>query len=282
MSSTQPDAQPRQIPSEGETPTWARDFLRVLGLSLFGVLFFTATVWFAALGLLQEKGGTDPIEADPIWAGICAGVTTFVFPFLFVEFRRNDSGFRRKGLIALVVLSVVIGGVIVTAVMTTWPFILGDRAIPGTVSGELSSDPASIVLLLFFIISGMAWCLSIIMLMTFGGFKYVMWMLLPYLGSVFFFTFGGKRVFENPPSGGSTMFWAVMAVAGLAVLTVVAALRNVIDKSEERPMTGAERDAAYQQYTDDRRRRGLTNEGPPPGIDVRQQGAQQPRWDTRR
>lgn len=282
MSSTQPDAQPRPSSSETETPTWARDFLRVLGLSLFGVLFFTAVVWFAALGLLQEKGGTDPVEADPIWAGICAGVTTFVFPFLFMEYQRNDSGFRRKGLIPLVVLSVVIGGMIVTAVMMIWPFILGDRAIPGTVSGELSSDPASIVLLLFFIISGMTWCLSIIMLMTFGGFKYVMWMLLPYLGSVFFFTFGGKRVFENPPSGGSTMFWAVMAVVGLAVLTVVAALRNVIDKSEECPMTAAELDAAYQRYMEDRRRRGLTNETPLPGIDVRQQGAQQPQWGTRR
>lgn len=273
MSSTQPDAQPRPTASETETPTWTRDFLRVLGLSLFGVLFFTAVVWFAAMGLIQEKSGPDQVEADPIWAGICAGVTTFFFPFLFMEYRRDDSGFRRKGLIPLVILSVVIGGMIVTAVMLTWPFILGDHAIPGTVSGDLSSDPVSIVLLLFFIISGMSWCLSIVMPMLLGGFKYALWLLVPYLGSIFFFTFGGIRVFENPPNGGSTMFWAAMAVAGLAVLTILAAMRNVIDKTTP-PMSAAERNAAHQRYMEDRRRRGLTNESPLPGIDVRQPSQQ--------
>ena len=196
-------------------------------------------------------------------------MTVFFFPFLFTEYQRDDRGFRRKSLIPLALLSVVIGGMIVTAVMMTWPFILGDNAIPGTVSGDLASDPASIVLFLFFVISGMSWCLSIVMPMMLGGFTYTMWMLVPYLGSVFFFTFGGKKVFESPPSGGSTMFWAAMALAGLAVLTAVAALRTVIDKTKP-PMTKAEHDAAYQRCIEDRRRRGLTNESPLPGIDVRQ------------
>ncbi len=255
-------------------PTWARDFLRILGVCLFGAVFFTLCVWLASKGLLREKGSLDDtVEADPIWAGICAGMIVFMFPFLFVEFKRIDLGFRRTGLIPLVVLGVLCGGMIVTAVMMTWPFFLDDQAIPGTVSGELASDPASILLLLFFTIGGMSWCLSVVMLMVIGGFKFALWLLVPYLGTMFIFPFAAMHIFENPATGPSTIIWAAVALSGLAVLTVLAMLRNVIDWTQP-SVSAAERAESYQQYLEDRRRRGLTNDSPLPGIDVRQQPMQ--------
>lgn len=107
--------------------------------------------------------------------------------------------------------------------------------------------------------------------MMIGGYKVALWLLLPYLGFAFLIFFAGVQVFENPPSLLVTMIWVAVALFGLAVLTALAALRNVIDKPKPQ-MTASERDAAYQGYLADRRRRGLTNENPLPGID----GPQQP------
>ncbi|WP_152347217.1 hypothetical protein [Brevibacterium sp. CFH 10365] len=249
-------------------PTWTRDFLRVLGIALFGALFFTFLIWFASTGLLLQQN-LEAIEANAAWAGICAGLIAFLFPFLFMEHKRRDNGFRRDGLIPLATLSVVCSGVIVTLVALIWPVILGDRTVPGTVAAGLNSDPASFFLILLFFIGGMAWAMTLMLPMMVGGYKIAVWLLLPYLGFVFLILFAGLRVFENPPSLLLTMIWLAVALSGLAALTGIAALRNVIDRPS-RQMTGAEREAAYQQFLEDRRRRGLGNESPLPGIDTPQ------------
>ena len=261
MNETEPETPELPEPAEREpVPTWTRDFLRVLGVVLVVVLFFTFLIWAAKAGpigqieqflrhaddFVRQKVGLVPhqddgllrqpwtprasIEIDAYWAGMSAGLMVLGFPFLFVENKRMDNGFRRTGLVPLIILSVLLGGVIATAVMLTWPIILGDEAIPGTVSGDLSGDPASFFLVLFFIIGGMAWCLSVAMPMIIGGFKFVLWLALPYLGALFFFTFAGSHLFENPATGPAIMFWAAVAVSGTAVLTVLALLRNVIDQ----------------------------------------------------
>ena len=260
-------------------PTWIRDFLRVLGIALFGALFFTFLIWFASTGLMRQQN-FEVVEADGVWAGICAGVMTILFPFLFMEHKRPDDGFRREGLIPLTFLGVVASAVIVTLVALVWPFFLGERAVPGTVAADLNSDPASFFLVLLFFIGGMAWSMCVMMPMMIGGYKVALWLLLPYLGFVFLICFAGVRVFENPPSLLATMIWVAVALSGLAVLTVLAMLRNVIDKPNPQ-MTAAEREAAYNAYMNDRRRRGLTNGNPLPGIDG-PQPPQHPPQDPRR
>lgn len=270
MSENQPATPelPKSLEPE-PVPTWTRDFLRVLGIALFGALFLTLLIWFASTGLMRDKSLTDTIDADAVWAGICAGLMPVLFPVLFMEHKRLDNGFRREGLIPLIILSVVCGAVIVTVVTMTWPLFLGERAVPGTVAAELSGDPASVFLVLCFFIGGMAWCLTIMMPMMIGGFKVALWLLVPYLGFVFLSCFAGVRVFDNPPNFASAVIWAAVALSGLAALTGIAALRNVIDKPD-RQMSYAERARAYQQFMEERRRRGLTNESPLPGIDGRQ------------
>ncbi|MGR6090869.1 hypothetical protein ACU4IU_09925 [Brevibacterium sp. CSND-B09] len=266
-----PPPGPLPLREEEPVPTWTRDFLRVLGFTLFGALFFTFFIWLASTGLMYQRNMTDRIEADGLWAGIIAGVFALLFPFLFMEYKRKDDGFRREGLVPLILLSVVASAVTVTLVALVWPFFLGERAVPGTVATELNSDPASFFLVLLFFIGGMAWSTCMMMPMMIGGFKVALWLLLPFLGFVFLIGFAGVRVFDNPPSLLTTMIWVAVTLTGLAVLTVLAMLRNVIDKSTPQ-MTAAEREADYQRYLEDRRRRGLTNENPLPGID----GPQQP------
>ncbi|GAA1521717.1 hypothetical protein [Brevibacterium permense] len=267
-----PPPGPLPLYEEEPVPTWTRDFLRVLGFTLFGALFFTFIIWLASTGLMYQRNMADRIEADGLWAGIIAGVIALLFPFLFMEHKRKDDGFRREGLVPLILLSVVASAVIVTLVALVWPFFLGVRAVPGTVAAELNSDPASFFLVLLFFIGGMAWSMCVVMPMMIGGFKVALWLLLPFLGFVFLIGFAGVRVFENPPSLLTTMIWVAVTLTGLAVLTVLAMLRNVIDKSTPQ-MTAAEREADYQRYLEDRRRRGLTNENPLPGVD----GPQPPR-----
>lgn len=267
-----PPPGPLPLYEEEPVPTWTRDFLRVLGFTLFGALFFTFIIWLASTGLMYQRNMADRIEADGLWAGIIAGVIALLFPFLFMEHKRKDDGFRREGLVPLILLSVVASAVIVTLVALVWPFFLGVRAVPGTVAAELNADPASFFLVLLFFIGGMAWSMCVVMPMMIGGFKVALWLLLPFLGFVFLIGFAGVRVFENPPSLLTTMIWVAVTLTGLVVLTVLAMLRNVIDKSTPQ-MTAAEREADYQRYLEDRRRRGLTNENPLPGVD----GPQPPR-----
>ena len=265
-----PPPGPLPLHEEKPVPTWTRDFVRALGVSLFGALFFTFFIWLASTGLMVSNN-FDIIEADAMWMGICAAGLAFFFPFLFMEHKRPDDGFRREGLIPLILLGVVASAVIVSLVALVWPFFLGVRAVPGTVAAELNADPASFFLVLLFFIGGMAWSTCMMMPMMIGGYKVALWLLLPYLGFAFLIFFAGVQVFENPPSLLVTMIWVAVALFGLAVLTALAAMRNVIDKPKPQ-MTASERDAAYQGYLADRRLRGLTNENPLPGID----GPQQP------
>ena len=264
MNTTPPE---KSEPPETEpVPTWSRDLRRVLGISLFGALFMSLFVWLASTGLMREKGSLDTLEADAVWAGICAGVLVFMFPFLFFETKRVDNGFRRHGLPPLVLLSVGGGGVIVTVVMMVWPLFLGDRALPGTVAAELGGDPASVLLVLFFVIAGMAWCLALLLPMMVGGYKVALPLLLPYLGTIFVFPLFGVKIFENPPTPVSTVIWAGAALAGLAVLTILAGLRNIIDRPKPQ-MTEAERAEVQRRYQQPRHGVGHMNGGPLPGIE---------------
>src|SRR5699024_10127970 len=78
--------------------------------------------------------------------------------------------------------------------------------------------------------SGRAWCRAWLRPFMVGGYKVALALLLPYLGTIFVFPFAGVKIFGTPPTPVSTVMWAGLALAGLAVLTILAGLRNVIDR----------------------------------------------------
>src|SRR5699024_6793390 len=82
----------------------------------------------------------------------------------------------------------------------------------------------------------------------------------------FVFPLSGVKIFENPPSPASPDIWAGVALAGLAVLTILAGLRNIIDRPKPQ-MTEAERAEAQRRYQQPRHGVGRTHGARPPGLD---------------
>ena len=122
-----------------------RDLGRIIGLTAFIVALATLPIGFSALGVKQDKT-SETIDADGLWAGICAGRPTLMFPFLLVEMSREDNGYKRKGIISLLLLATLTACGLEVLVMMTRPHMLGDSAVMGTVATELTSDLLSIVL----------------------------------------------------------------------------------------------------------------------------------------
>src|SRR5699024_7208656 len=154
----------------------------------------------------------------------------------------------------------------------------GRQRVPAPRARPAGGDPASI-LGLFFVIAGMAWCLALLPMLV-GGYKVALALLLPYLGTIFVFPFAGVKIFENPPTPVSTVIWAGLALAGLAVLTILAGLRNVIDRPKPQ-MTEAEGAEAHRRYPEQRHGFGQTNGGPLPGIDEPQPTSRLHQWPPR-
>ncbi|WP_344337119.1 hypothetical protein [Brevibacterium salitolerans] len=217
-------------------PSWGRDLRRLLLLALVGALVATVLLGLARLGLLRDNSH-EPVEGGPVWAGICAVFPALMFGFLVLDTDRPDLGFRSRGLASLMLLGTVAASLIHTALMMTWPLILGARAVPGTNAAELSSNFASILVVLVFVLAATAWfAVTILMMLTVtpraivaGAFWGVILAGLPvlaFLGEIFLFMLMGVRLFESPPTLTGLAVWSAAAVAGLGVLALVSALRG--------------------------------------------------------
>lgn len=163
--------------------------------------------------------------------------------------------FGRKGLIPLLLFGTIAACALEIVVMMTWPFMLGDRAVPGTVAAELTTDPLSVVLVYLFLVAATAWFTAIVLSMVTGGAKAVLIVVLPLLGAVFLFMFQGVSIFETAPSITRIIVFSAVALAGLGALTIVSALRNVMDRPTKM-MSHAERQMHTQRY---RQRQGASS-----------------------
>lgn len=215
-------------------PTWGRDFRRVVVYGLFMVIFVTVLVGLSALGLMVGKQ-FERIEPSPMLAGICAGLTPFMFPFLLYSIKREDKGYRRQGLVPLLVLGVPTAVAVGVLVMMAWPRILGDHAGVGIVAADLTTDPLSILLVFTFLTAATAFFTAVVIIMLSGKTSTGFIMAVPLVGGVFFFMFTSKKIFENAPSGKAVIIWAGTALACLAVLAIMAALRNSMDPPRREP-----------------------------------------------
>lgn len=245
---------PAQTREHESVPSWRRDFGRIIGVTVIAVVIMTILVGLSSAGLLYGKRW-EKVEADGVWAGIAATLPTLIFPFMFMELSRPDHGFRRKGLIPLLLLGIPAASVLETLTVMTWPFILGDGPYPGSVAAEMTTDPMSIVLVFVFLIAATAWFTTVVMPMAICGYKVALMLLLPFLGAIFLFMIAGVRIFDGSPSVASIIIWSAVALGGLAVLSLVAALRRVFDRSGQ-VMTEAERVEYARQYRQERDRYG--------------------------
>ena len=227
-----------------DAASWGQDLRRILSITAGIALFATILIGLAAAGILESKPRYEdnPVDADATWAGIVAMVGCLLFPVQLFRKDRRDLGFRREGLVPLLLVGILGGGLVQVLFMMTWPFLLGDNAVPGTVAAELTTDPASIGLLFLLLVAAASWFTAIVLGMVFGakavivmggGLKTMMVFGLLgavlFIGALFLFMFASVDVFDSPPSADRFVVWGLAAVAGLAALVSTGLLRGLAD-----------------------------------------------------
>lgn len=242
-------------------PAWGRDLRRVVVYALFLAVFLTVLVGLSALGLMFDKK-FERIEPNPMWAGICAGLSPLMFPFLLFGREREDNGFRRRGLIPLLVVGIPAAAAVEVLVMMVWPFILGDHAGVGIVAADLMTDPLSILLVFLFLTAATAFFTAVVIIMLPGKTSTGLIMAVFLIAGLFYVMFSGVKIFENAPSVTAVIVWSVTALACLAMVTVAAALRNFMDPPRPEA-TEEEKTQLAQEYKRLMDRRGKGEPVPP-------------------
>lgn len=79
-------------------------------------------VFATSAGLMKDRQW-EVITEVGLFAAIMTAVFGWMFPFLMVEHKRDDSGFRHEGLLPLVLVSALLGTVILTVSSVLWPWI---------------------------------------------------------------------------------------------------------------------------------------------------------------
>ncbi len=212
----------RRRDPETQVPGWWGDARRMLMYAIMSAAFWALALLLARTGLLSHSGRA--VSGDAVLAGILAAMPGLVFPFLQFASGRADRGFRTHRLVPLMWFSLGAGALVQTLSILVWPLILGDRAVPGTVLGELPGGTA--VLTVFaFVLASMAWFTALVMVMILWAPVGALIALLPFLGAIVLFGFAGAGVFGAAPAGAQAGLWGAAAAAGLAAVTLVSALR---------------------------------------------------------
>lgn len=184
-------------------------------------VLWTGVIFLSAIGLLRQDNG-DVIEPTALWAGIVAGVGTAMWGFAQIEFQQADRGLRAEGLPGLLLVAVPLSALIQLASIMLWPFAVKEPI--GSLVTELHSEPMAVLQVGLFVLAVMAWSMTAVFGFARGG------MLLGLLSGVLFLATLGLGawqaivLFEQPVGPGRTLLWAVLAVLGLAVMTLVAVL----------------------------------------------------------
>lgn len=193
------------------------------------VIAVTLLLLLASTGLLHPRAGSDAlVEADGVWAGILAAGSAVAWACLPVASSRPDRGYRHQGLPGLLTVGAIVAMVVNLAVMSLWPFIVGDRADHDDVIATLLSDPVSWASAAAFLLAMRTWNAvsalgfvgagrtgsAVLALGAVGGF------LLLVLGGLL----AGAALFDNPPNVPTLGITGVAAILGLGALAASAAL----------------------------------------------------------
>lgn len=121
-ASPPPEPGRRPAVDAGRVPSWGADLGRILVYSLIVAVFSAAIVWLTSTGVVLDQQW-ETITDIGLFAAIMTLVLGWLLPFLVLEHEREDSGFRRRGLIPLVLVSSVLSTLIFTASSVVWPWI---------------------------------------------------------------------------------------------------------------------------------------------------------------
>ena len=206
---------------------WGTDLReRFTGAVLVAVII-NGLMLVASTGFLRNRpiSDTGVVNADTLWAAMLLGSAPIIWGIQQVKLGRDDNGFRTRGLPSLLLVSTVLAAVFQVLLMLTWPLV-ADESVPrqGALA-QYHNDPIAFGLVAVFVIALYAW--TTVASLGFIG----KWLPTSAIGSVGWMIIAGAGIwqafviFENTATVGSFWVWAGIALLGLVLIPVIAAVR---------------------------------------------------------
>lgn len=141
-------------PSKGSRTTFLQGLRsQILATAIVAVLA-TIIVGLGARGLIEDRQFN--VIDDGAMIGSCTWVAfTLLWPYFGFDYDKEDLGVPDRAAVPLLVLIGPLVGFAATLSMSAWPLLLGDTAVPGTVTGNLWGQPLGLVLM-----GGATWVLT--------------------------------------------------------------------------------------------------------------------------
>lgn len=228
-----PGGPPRPSPSwrfsktaspQESIPSWGRDLKRLTYAALFSSSLCTLLMLMSGNGLLRGRSGQNVIEPDGLWAGLLVVMAATFWVSLLGKRHRVDRGFRRQGLASLLLIGVLVAVIIQLTLMLLRLLVI-DKAISGqTVIALYGSDPTSSAQVATFTISLFVWCAVCVLLFARGTVSRTLlsFGLLAVVAGIG--AWQAINILENSPSATHLLVWSLIAVLGVVVLPLMAAV----------------------------------------------------------
>lgn len=205
---------------------WAdlrRAVLYGLGLAVTVAVLYL----LAKTGLLRTQNRSR-IDPDASWAGILMGTFGAMWPYMLISTSRDDLGFRRRGLAAVLVPAAVIvslGHLVVVALLS---LLVGDEVPADAVLATVLDDPIALLTVGAFVLTVHAWCaVCTIGFIRLGAVRVA-------VSLIAFFVIAGLCVWrgivmlEEPPSADALLVWGVLGALGLVALALAALVDELL------------------------------------------------------
>ncbi|HLR44617.1 MAG TPA: hypothetical protein VK065_05445 [Brevibacterium sp.] len=234
-------------------PTWGNDLLRTLMHAAFLQVLFGATILLVRWRLLTSRSG-DVIDDTQVWAAVVVLATPLCWVFLQVKRSRPDSGFRRTGLLSLLLAGVAGATCCQLLAVLVWQLLMGPDLIADSVLGAIDEDPLAFVIMLSLVVCVHAAFVVVCVPMVTCGTVGLLVNLVPLIGLLVGGIFAVMWSVRMEPTWGLALGWAAATAAAVSLMVPVAHLATHVRRA--RPGTGARLDRGEPQGPGGRQGRG--------------------------
>lgn len=197
---------------------------RLIYTALFSSSLCTLLMLLSGTGSLRRRYNISVIEPDGLWAGLLVVLAATYWVSLLGKRNRVDRGFRRQGLTSLLLIGVLIAVIIQLTLMLLWPLVIDKAASGQTVIALYGSDPTSSALVAAFTVSLFVWCAVCVLLFAQGTMSRTLlgFGLLAVVAGIG--AWQAINILDNPPSSTHLQVWSLIALLGVVVLPLMAAV----------------------------------------------------------
>ncbi len=213
----------KEAESAAAVPTWGSDLLRAFACAVFLQVLYGVTILLVRWRLLASRNG-DVIDDGQLWAAILLLAVPLAWLLLLVKRSRPDNGFRRSGLLSLLLAGIAGGSLCQIVAVFAWQLLIGPDLVAGSVLDEVDADPlAFIALLSLTVCLHAAFVVTLVPMLTCGNVGLLVGML-PFLSLVVGGMFVVMWSIRLEPSWVLALGWTVAACVAIALVIVVAVI----------------------------------------------------------